>query len=74
MTLAYIEWYKPFNTRDRDTQLFKVSPLTEMNKPKAEIIELGRILSNCHLIPGLVPTFRILGIGMMFLIPAMISC
>jgi hypothetical protein len=51
MTLAYIEWYKPFNARDRDTQLFKTSPLTVMNKPKAEIIELGKILSSCHLIP-----------------------
>jgi hypothetical protein len=53
MTLAYIEWYKPFCSRDRDTQLLKVSPLTVMNEPKAEIIELGKILASCHLIPKL---------------------
>ncbi|KAH9916126.1 hypothetical protein B0H21DRAFT_703115, partial [Amylocystis lapponica] len=49
--LAYVEWFTPFRAPDKASGLHIVSPSTRMHQPYAEIVEVNRIVRNCHLIP-----------------------
>ncbi|KAH7904046.1 hypothetical protein BJ138DRAFT_1019687 [Hygrophoropsis aurantiaca] len=49
--LAFVEWFTPFGPRDTCSGLYIVNRSTRMRKPYVEIIEVDRIVRNCHLIP-----------------------
>ncbi|KZP05730.1 hypothetical protein FIBSPDRAFT_666170, partial [Athelia psychrophila] len=50
--LAYIEWFTPFGAHnDPASDLYPVTRSTRMRLPYAEVIEVDRIVRNCHLIP-----------------------
>ncbi|KAH7902948.1 hypothetical protein BJ138DRAFT_1168705 [Hygrophoropsis aurantiaca] len=49
--LAFIEWFTPLGPRDPNSGLYIVNRSTRMHKPYVEVIEVDRIVRNCHLIP-----------------------
>ncbi|KAJ8495203.1 hypothetical protein ONZ45_g12952 [Pleurotus djamor] len=49
--LAYIEWFTPFSSSNPTTGLYQVSPSTRQHRAFGEIIEVDRIVRNCHLVP-----------------------
>ncbi|KAF8131961.1 hypothetical protein EV363DRAFT_1398349 [Boletus edulis] len=49
--LAYIHWFKPLQTYDRNVKMFRVSRSTRQRLPNAEIIPIDRIIQHVHLIP-----------------------
>jgi hypothetical protein len=49
--LAYIEWYTLFGTIDMATGMHVVKPSTRSHCVNAEVIEVSRIVRNCHIIP-----------------------
>lgn len=49
--LAYIEWFTPFRTPDPLTGMYIISRSSRSHHVYAEIIEVDRLVRNCHLIP-----------------------
>jgi hypothetical protein len=49
--LAYIEWYRPFSSRDPTTGFFKVARSTRNHVRHSEVISVTKILQSCHLAP-----------------------
>ncbi|KAJ7246428.1 hypothetical protein C8J57DRAFT_1081604 [Mycena rebaudengoi] len=49
--LAYVEWYTSFSTPDPISGLLTVKPSTRNNHVYGEVIEVVRIVRNCHLLP-----------------------
>lgn len=49
--LAYIEWFTPFRVYDAVAEMFVVSRSTRSHQAYGEIIEVDRIMRNCHLVP-----------------------
>ncbi|SJK96779.1 uncharacterized protein ARMOST_00025 [Armillaria ostoyae] len=51
MPLAYIDWFTPFATPDAVTGMHTLSRSTRMGRVYGEVIEVDRIVRNCHLKP-----------------------
>lgn len=50
--LAYVEWFTPFGAQvDQASRLHRISRSTRMHHPYAEILDVSRIVRNCHLTP-----------------------
>ena len=49
--LAYVEWYTPFGTPDPATGLHTVKKSSRNRRVYGEIIEVDRIVRNCHVMP-----------------------
>jgi hypothetical protein len=49
--LAYIEWFRPFTTRDEAVGLYKVARSTRNRVRHSEVISVNNILQACHLAP-----------------------
>jgi len=50
--LAYVEWFTPFGAQtDPPSGLHSVTHSSQQNHPYAQIIDVDRIVRNCHLIP-----------------------
>ncbi|PBK68122.1 hypothetical protein ARMSODRAFT_988855 [Armillaria solidipes] len=49
--LAYIDWFTPFATPDAVTGMHTLSRSTRMGRVYGEVIEVDRIVRNCHLKP-----------------------
>lgn len=49
--LAYVEWFRPFTTRDEATGLYKVARSTRNRVRHSEVISVNSILQACHLAP-----------------------
>ena len=50
--LAYIEWFTPFGAQtDPSSGLYSITRSTRQHRPYAEIIEVTRIVRNCHVVP-----------------------
>ncbi|PBK65649.1 hypothetical protein ARMSODRAFT_866568, partial [Armillaria solidipes] len=49
--LAYVEWFTPFGAPDVQTGLYSLSRSTHNHRVYAEIIDVDRIVRNCHLQP-----------------------
>jgi len=49
--LAYIEWFRPFTTRDKAIGLYKVARSTRNHIRHSEVISVNNILQACHLAP-----------------------
>ncbi|PBK98301.1 hypothetical protein ARMGADRAFT_920285 [Armillaria gallica] len=49
--LAYVEWFTPFGQQDLLTGLYSISRSTWMGHVYSEIIDVNRIIQNCHLLP-----------------------
>ncbi|KAJ4479710.1 hypothetical protein C8J55DRAFT_455705 [Lentinula edodes] len=51
--LAYVRWFKPFNSAPvEDSLLFKLSYSTRMRERHCSIIPVTRIMQTCHLYPN----------------------
>ncbi|KAJ3807912.1 hypothetical protein F5876DRAFT_79272 [Lentinula aff. lateritia] len=51
--LAYVRWFKPFNSAPvKDSLLFKLSYSTRMRERHCSIIPVTRIMQTCHLYPN----------------------
>ncbi|KAH9829182.1 uncharacterized protein C8Q71DRAFT_693096, partial [Rhodofomes roseus] len=50
--LAYVEWMTPFHRVDPDSGQYILTPSTRQQKPYGEVIEIDRIVRNCHLWPA----------------------
>ncbi|OSX64522.1 hypothetical protein POSPLADRAFT_1032849 [Postia placenta MAD-698-R-SB12] len=50
--LVYVEWFTPFGRVDASSGLYVVSPSSRMHRPYGEVITIGRIVRNCHLLPS----------------------
>ncbi|EIW85321.1 hypothetical protein CONPUDRAFT_41795, partial [Coniophora puteana RWD-64-598 SS2] len=49
--LAYMHWYRPFQTIDPSTSMFKLERSTCLHGPHASVVPVSHILWSCHLIP-----------------------
>lgn len=49
--LAYVHWFKPFNSWDEAMGMYRVSRSTRNHKPHAAIISIDRIIQTCQLLP-----------------------
>jgi hypothetical protein len=58
--LAYVEWFRPFTTRDATTGFFKVTQSTRNHVRHCQVVSLADILQGCHLAPkfGTTPVER----------------
>lgn len=54
--LAYVEWYTPFGTPDPATGLHTVKKSSRNRRVYGEIIEVDRIVRNCHVMPKYGPS------------------
>lgn len=49
--LAYVHWFKPLQTYDDNTKMFRISRSTRQRLPNTDVIPVHRIVQICHLIP-----------------------
>ncbi|KAL0067725.1 hypothetical protein AAF712_005165 [Marasmius tenuissimus] len=49
--LVYVEWFTPFGTPDPSTGSYTLRPSTRSHHSHGEIINVDRIVRNCHLTP-----------------------
>ena len=49
--LAYVHWFRPLQSIDHATQMFRLVPSSWQHGPNAEVIPVDRICRPVHLIP-----------------------
>lgn len=49
--LAYVEWFKPLRTPDKENGMYKTSWSSRQHRRNASIIPVSQIARSCHLIP-----------------------
>ena len=49
--LAYVEWFTPFQVRDKTVNMYTVSRSTRNRQWRASVIPITHIARTCHLIP-----------------------
>ncbi|KAF8120405.1 hypothetical protein EV363DRAFT_1407675 [Boletus edulis] len=49
--LAYVHWYRPLQSFDAETKMFRVTRASRQHGPHAEIVPVDRIWRPCHLTP-----------------------
>jgi hypothetical protein len=49
--LVYVDWFRPFRTRDSKSHMFKLQWSTVRHQHTSSIIFASQIVQDCHLIP-----------------------
>jgi hypothetical protein len=54
--LAYIEWFRPFNTWDKTVGMYKLARSTRNRVRHSAVVGVNEILQACHLAPKYGPS------------------
>jgi hypothetical protein len=49
--LAYVDWFRPFKAKEAATGLYTTAPSVRHGEVQSEVIDVGRIIRSCHLVP-----------------------